>query len=200
MAPFLVVLTSNLSRIYIRLIQWLGADIGDTEKSWACLSSAMSLLFLCSAGCLKGLMIFRLYFPDSPISWFPAGLILWEALEGDGREKGREKPCFFPSPSLSWVVSPVVVASLPGLWILLDSCAVIPAPVWWSQPSSFEHSVSSFAPASCHYYLWFTSLSSVRLLNCWVTNPSVLDIQTWFSLFLFEHWLIRRYLFLDICL
>lgn len=186
----------------------LGTQINGSSGSWACLSSETSLLFLCSAGCLRGLMIFRLYFPGSPISWLPAGLISWEALDGDGREKGREKPCFSPSPSLSWVVSPVVAASLPGLWILLDSCAVIPTPVWWPQPSSSDHSVSSFAPASCHYYLWFTSLSPVWLLNSfttWVTNPlhwnlSVLDTQVWFSLFLFEHWLIQKDLSLDICL
>lgn len=112
------------------------------------LSSAASLMFLCSAGCLRGLTIFRLLFPGSQISWLPAGFIQWDALDGDGRERGKEKPCFSLSPSLSWVVSTVAAACLPGLQILLGSCAVVPTSVWWLWLLSSDNFTSSFAPAA----------------------------------------------------
>ena len=60
-------------------------------------------------------VLVRLPFPGSQGSWLPAGFIPWEALDGDGTDKGRGKSYFSPSPCLSWVVSPGAVASLPGL-------------------------------------------------------------------------------------
>lgn len=71
----------------------------------------------------------QVVFPSLPDQLASSWTHFAGGIDGGGREKGREKPCFSPSPSGSWVVSPVVAASLPGLWILLDSCAVIPAPV-----------------------------------------------------------------------
>lgn len=212
MAPFLVVLISNLSRIYILFIQWLGADVGDTDK-WEQWVLSLFVFWNVSPVPLfcwvpqrsNDIQVVFSRLPDQlASSWthFMGGIGWW--WEG---ERKREALLFsftftvlggFSSSSClsSWTLD-----STRQLCCDSNSCLMAPALEFWSLRLLL-------CPCILPLLSLITSLSPVWLLNSfttWVTNPlhwnlSVLDTQVWFSLFLFEHWLIQKDLSLDICL
>lgn len=83
----------------------------------------------------------KLHFPGSLTHWLPVRLIQWEALEGDWRVEGREKPGYFSLLVLLGVVVLSVVATSPTM---------VPAPT--EEPPS-HHNTHLSGPSSS-FVLW----------------------------------------------
>ena len=165
-------------RVHIKLVQWLYGDVNSGDgvegETGGVFVDAKPVQFqphsFGSSLVPQGADHFQISFPGSQnhktSSWV-------QPVEGPGCswEGGRKSVMLFLPHPLCLGVSPVAVACLPGLQILLDKYSVVPASVWWPQPLGSDGPISSFVCAAHKRQLhlavitfWSASLSLVWLL------------------------------------